>query len=149
MKNLLLPVLALMLSSSLASACIGGGMIQVIDKDDAGVETVVANYDNHTGKMTSRNRSIQITSVKINRIKNSNLCVDAGCSQLKEVENKNIKFSYENMEGVENSVVIRNVTISANAPRPRGMLPSDATPKDSGDDVQVSDNLQILPCSQK
>lgn len=114
-KFLTLSVLASVFAASLASACPGGNIMQVIDTDTEGNQLVIANYSLLTGEILELNKSYRIVSVKENRKKTS-LCNKADCSQLIDFDNKNIKVTFENLapegdEEAQDSVVIKGISI--------------------------------------
>ena len=125
MKKSLLLATGLVLCSSIAMACLGGGTLQVVD---TATQSAVATYDIRTGNMVARSRSFDVLKVQVVGEKKSNLCVDSQCEELKDLkEPKDIVVTYRGqMNGERKSVTIKNVMIGSNAPVTRGLIP--ATP---------------------
>lgn len=125
MKKSILLVTGILLSSSLAMACMGGGTLQIID---AATKSAVATYDIRTGDMVARSRSFDVLKVQIAGQKKSNLCVDSQCEELKDLkEASDIMVTYrQQMSGDRQTVTIKNVMIGSNAPVSRGMIPKAA-----------------------
>lgn len=135
MKKSMLLATGILLSSSLAMACLGGGSMQIID---AATKSAVATYDIRTGNMVARSRSFDVLKVQIAGEQKSNLCVDSLCEELKDVKVAlDIIVTYrQQMSGDRQTVTIKNVMIGSNAPVTRGMIPK-AEPVEIRIDDQV------------
>lgn len=120
MKKSMILATGIVLSSSLAMACLGGGSLQIIDQ---ATKSAVATYNIRTGDMVARSRSFDVLKVQIAGEKKSNLCVDSQCEELKDIKvAKDIIVTYrQQMSGDRQSVTIKNVMIGSNAPVSRGM----------------------------
>lgn len=121
MKKSVLLATGILLSSSIAMACLGGGSLQIIDQ---ATKSAVATYDIRTGDMVARSRSFDVLKVQIAGEKKSNLCVDSQCEELKDIKvAKDITVTYrQQMSDVRQTVTIKNVLIGSNAPVARGMI---------------------------
>lgn len=136
-KFITLSLVAGLFISSLASACPGGNLIQVIDTDTAGNKLVIANYNISTGDIIFLNDSYRIVSVKVNR-KTTDLCQNGDCTKLIDFKNKDIRVTYEDLapEGEEeprSSVVIKGVSVGGNVAVAKGIpraVPAEKEAKD-------------------
>ena len=136
MKKTLLLASGILLSSSLAMACLGGGSLQVLD---SATQSAVATYDIRTGDMVARSRSFEVIKVQIADQKKSNLCVDSQCEELKDLKvAKDIIVTYrQQMSGDRKTVTIKNVMIGSKAPVTRGMIPKDLAPAE----IKMDDHI--------
>lgn len=124
-KIFTLSLLTAMFSASLASACPGGNLLQIIDTDEAGNQMVIANYNISTGERLLMNKSFRIVSMTSGR---KSVCTNADCSQLQDMTNKNIKVVIENMapegdEDAKSSITIKGISIGGSVPVAKGMPP--------------------------
>jgi hypothetical protein len=152
MKKLLLLSVFTLLSASLASACPGGNLIQVIDTDEDGNKMVIANYDISTGDRVQMNRSFRIVAITSGK---KSVCATADCSKLQEIKNKNIKVTFENFspEGDEeaiSSVTIKGISVGESVPVakeiPQMIKPPAVREQPISKDVSGE---TIYPCSKK
>ncbi len=128
-KSLALSLVSVLLTST-AQACLGGSWLQIT----SGSKTVVATYDITSGRMLAINRSYAVN--KISEIISSgpegmqlrDMCADGQCRQIDDINNKDILVNYSRYDlkqrrTVKSVKIIKNVTIGANAPVKRGMIP--------------------------
>lgn len=147
MKKLFtLSLLTAMFSASLASACPGGNLMQVIDTDEDGNKMVIANYNISTGEREAMNRSFRIVSITSGK---KSMCATADCSKLLEFKNKNLKITFENLapegdEDAKSSVTIKGISIGGTVAVAKGM-PQMGKPVDTKDVAGQT----IYTCSKK
>ncbi len=147
-----LTLITAMFSASLASACLGGNLIQIIDTDEDGNKMIIANYDISTGDRLQMNRSFRIVSITSGK---KTVCATADCSKLQEMKNKNIKvtiekYSPEGDEDAKSTITIKDVSVGGKIPVAKGMplMIQSTTAKKLLDTKDVDGNT-IYSCSKK
>lgn len=136
MKKALILASGIIMSSSLAMACLGGNLLQIID---SATTSAVATYDIRTGDMVARSRSFDVLKVQVAGKKKTNLCVDSQCDELQDIrEATDIVVTYRHqMSNERKSVTIKNVVIGSTASTARGMLNAAASGEIRMDDTVI------------
>lgn len=158
-KRLALSLSMALFSASIATACPGGDLIQVIDssykvsrkgEDIRVVRTIVAEINISTGELTANSKApYKVTSIRTVESAygegNIDLCKTRNCSELISFRNQIITVSYENKKTREEqkAIVLHNVSVGADVPIAKGM------PRPGQMNLKDSTGKTIFACSKK
>lgn len=145
MKKITVIMASILLSSAMASACLGGNLIQFVHKEKDGSQTLVATYDKFSGHLVSRNKSLtsfSIMKINLEDGRQTSACKTEECVDLTEITEPTTLALYFTMMGDDldlgsvKTVEIENALITPKQSRPRGI-------------TQPVDGSGIYDCSKK
>lgn len=141
--KILVTVISVFLIQSLAHACPGGDLLQVVAQDG----TVIANYKINgpqAGFQLARNKSFVVTSFAELGINNkvTNLCLNRSCTKLKSFDNAEVQVKYDEvLTGKSGVTVIEDVSIGKDVNVAKG----EPYPVQKG----LQEELKVIECSKR
>lgn len=127
MKTVIIAFLTTVLMSTLAQACPGGNLLQVMTEDDG---VVVATYNIYSGELLAQNELFRIISINIydqaNEELGKSVCVgeNGACTKLSDIENKDIIVKHQTYSQghlLTGYRVIENANVGPHVVTTRGM----------------------------